>query len=189
VHSPVTFEILSLFQTYGHTEYGERVTQNAHAIQAGLLALEKGYDDELIVAAFLHDIGHLYPLDLKGAAFSKMGDFGLEAHDKWGEHFLKERNFSDRIIATVRNHVDAKRYLCFADSDYYDRLSNASKETLRYQGGPMDKEEANHFVTDPFFDDSIRIRRIDEEAKEQDFVVQKVHWDYFAELLDQITKS
>ncbi|MEL6274979.1 MAG: hypothetical protein AAFU03_07745, partial [Bacteroidota bacterium] len=65
--TPTTVEILSLFKTFGHIEYGERVTQSSHAVQAGLLAREKEYDNELIIAAFLHDIGHLYPLAVKDA--------------------------------------------------------------------------------------------------------------------------
>ncbi len=179
-------EILHLFRQHGHIEYGERCTQLSHAVQAGLIAKKKGYNDELILAAFLHDIGHLYPLEFGQTAFQTMGSFGMEAHDRWGEECLCKWGFSDRIIATVKNHVAAKRYLCLADAHYYGQLSEASKETLRYQGGPMTEEEARAFEKDPFFDDSILIRLVDDEAKAVDFEVTEGHYGYFRELLDRI---
>jgi predicted HD phosphohydrolase len=180
-------EILHLFRQHGHIEYGERCTQLSHAVQAGLIAKEKGYGDELILAAFLHDIGHLYPLEFGQTAFQTMGNFGMEAHDRWGGECLRKWGFSDRIAATVKNHVAAKRYLCLADARYYDQLSEASKETLRYQGGPMTEEEARAFEKDPFFDDSIRIRLVDDEAKAEDFEVTEGHWAYFRELLERLS--
>ncbi|MEZ4961894.1 MAG: HD domain-containing protein [Saprospiraceae bacterium] len=181
-NSPQT--ILQLFRKHGHIEYGERCTQGSHAVQAGLIAKEKGFDDELVLAAFLHDIGHLYPLEFEQAEFQTMGNFGMDAHDRWGEEFLKINGFSERIIATVKNHVAAKRYLCLADARYYDQLSEASKETLCYQGGPMSEEEARAFENDPFFDDSILIRLVDDEAKAVDFEVTEEHWEYFTTLLE-----
>ena len=63
--------------------------------------------------------------------------------------------------------MNAKRYLTFADPDYYNRLSEASKNTLRHQGGPMGAEEAAVFKADPLFDLNITMRKWDEEAKLQ----------------------
>lgn len=179
-----TQEILNLFHKHGHIEYGERCTQLSHAVQAGLIAKEKGYDDELVLAAFLHDIGHLYPLENEHAVFQTMGDWGVEAHDQWGEKFLKDRGFSERIYTTVKNHVASKRYLCFADPNYYQELSEASKETLRFQGGPMSEEEAKTFEGHPYFEDSILIRKVDEEAKTEDYKVTAEHWAFFTILIE-----
>lgn len=180
-----TNEILDLYKKHGHIEYGERCTQLSHAVQAGLIAKEKGYDDELILASFLHDIGHLYPMEFGRKAFQTMGNFGMEAHDRWGEECLRKSGFSDRIIATVKNHVAAKRFLCSTDADYYGQLSEASMATLRYQGGPMTEEEVKAFKQAPFFDDSILIRLVDDEAKAEDFEVMEGHWGYFRELLER----
>lgn len=180
--NPVVDEVLSLFQQFGNMEYGEGFSVNSHSIQAGLLAKEQGLDDELILAAFLHDIGHLYPLSLT-EEHEKMGEYGIEAHDRWGESFLQERGFSARMQATVKNHVAAKRYLCAVDSSYHDQLSLASQQTLNYQGGPMSTAEVRAFEADPYFQDSIVIRRIDDEAKAKAFEVQTVHWQYFESLL------
>lgn len=179
----VVNEIFSLFQQFGHMEYGEGFSVNAHSIQAGLLAKAQGLDEELILAAFLHDIGHLYPLTLAEEA-EKMGAFGIQAHDHWGEYFLGACGFSARLLACVKNHVAAKRYLCAVDSSYREQLSAASQETLNFQGGPMSQAEIKDFEADPFFQDSIIIRRIDDEAKEADFAVLPEHWSYFRELLE-----
>jgi 2-amino-1-hydroxyethylphosphonate dioxygenase (glycine-forming) len=61
--------------------------------------------------------------------------------------------------------VEAKRYLTFKDPLYYAQLSDASKKTLEYQGGPMTAEEATAFEQYPLFDLIIRMRKWDEEAK------------------------
>ncbi|MBX2874320.1 MAG: HD domain-containing protein [Saprospiraceae bacterium] len=180
--SPIVDEVLNLFQQFGHMEYGEGFSVNSHSIQAGLLAKAQGLEKEMILAAFLHDIGHLYPLSLN-QEHEKMGEYGIEAHDHWGESFLQERGFSARIQATVKNHVAAKRYLCAIDSTYHDQLSLASQQTLTYQGGPMSKEEVRAFEADPFFQDSIVIRQLDDEAKLVTFEILPEHWQYFEALL------
>jgi predicted HD phosphohydrolase len=53
-------EIAALFAARGDRMYsGEPVTQLQHALQCGQLAEQDGASDELVVAAFLHDLGHL----------------------------------------------------------------------------------------------------------------------------------
>lgn len=182
--NPIVDEIFTLFQQFGHMEYGEGFSVNSHSVQAGLLAKAKELDDELIAAAFLHDIGHLYPLTLE-QKWEKMGDFGIEAHDHWGERFLEERGFSARMQATVKNHVAAKRYLCAVETSYFDELSLASRETLNYQGGPMSPDEVRAFEADPFFRDSIIVRRLDDEAKIMEFELLPSHWQFFKALLQR----
>lgn len=185
-HTHATTQILALFRQHGQLEYGEQVTQLSHAVQAGCFARDWGYDDELVLAAFLHDIGHLAPLAQAEQPYATMGHLGMEAHDHWGESYLNGHGFSPRLVATVRNHVAAKRYLCRLDPAYYEELSDASRQTLVYQGGPMTAPEAAAFEADPFFEDSIRIRRVDEAAKIADFTVTDAHWAYFEALLEQV---
>ncbi len=180
--SPSAEDILLLFQKHGHIVYGEVMSVLSHSVQAGEHARAQGLDEELILSAFLHDIGHLVPLE-QAANYERMGEFGMEAHDKWGEQYLVAAGFSPRLVAVVRNHVDAKRYLCATDQQYYDQLSEASKETLQYQGGPFSEEEAAQFAAGTYFKESIQLRRIDELAKEEGFVVSENHMVYYANLL------
>lgn len=176
-------EIISILKKHGHQEYGERCNMLSHSIQTGLIAKKKGYDDELILSGFLHDIGHLTPLEFNSDELKTMGDFGIEAHDKWGEIYLREKGFSERIIAPVANHVKSKRYLCFAEKDYYEKLSFASKKTLEYQGGVMTEQEAKTFEQTPFFEESVLIRKAEEEAKVKDFIILKHHYKFFEGLI------
>ena len=53
-------EIFGLYDRYGGEDYiGEPVSQVEHMSQAAALAQNEGHDDEVVLAAFFHDIGHL----------------------------------------------------------------------------------------------------------------------------------
>jgi phosphonate degradation associated HDIG domain protein len=160
----VVEEIFSLYEKHGSADYiGEPVSQIEHMSQAAKLAIDEGYDDEVVLAAFFHDIGHICVMC---NSENNMGGFGTKSHEKIGADYLRVKGFSERIAQLVENHVQAKRYLTFVSPAYYDKLSEASKETLEYQGGKMNQEEAEKFQKDPLFDVSIRMRYWDEEAKE-----------------------
>jgi 2-amino-1-hydroxyethylphosphonate dioxygenase (glycine-forming) len=159
----VTDEIMSYYEQHGGEEYaGEKVTQLEHMVQAAQLAEEQGYDEDVILAAFLHDIGHICEA---GHGDNEMDGFGIKDHEEIGADYLKEKGFSKKIIRLVQSHVEAKRYLTFKYPEYYDQLSDASKKTLEYQGGKMYEEEAAAFEQYPLFDLIIKMRRWDEEAK------------------------
>jgi len=156
-------EIFGLYEQFGAREYaGEKVSQLEHMAQAGLLALGGGYDDEVVLAAFLHDIGHLLPIE--GPAES-MDGFGKMDHEKEGAKYLFKAGFSERVCKLIASHVNAKRYLTWKYPEYYNRLSEASKRTLEFQGGKMSDEEAKDFEADPLFDLYIQMRHWDETAK------------------------
>lgn len=176
--------VYELFQRFGNEAYGEGCTQTSHAVQGGLLALEKGLDDELVIAAFLHDIGHLYPLSLDDT-HEKMGDYGIQAHDKWGEQFLREYGFSERVIVPVANHAATKRYLCTISPKYFAELSPASIETMKYQGGLMNETEVKAFEQTSFYEESITIRYLDDEAKLIDFTVTEATLKMLCGMVDK----
>lgn len=159
----VTNEIMDLYAGYGGNEYaGEKVTQLEHMVQAAQLAEEQGFDEEVILAAFLHDIGHISEA-AKGD--NEMDGFGIKDHEELGAEFLKEKGFSKKIVRLVESHVEAKRYLTATDPAYYAELSEASKKTLEFQGGPMTREEAEAFQQYPLFPLIIQMRKWDELAK------------------------
>lgn len=86
-------------------------------------------------------------------------------HDVIGAVLLRMLGFDETVAACVEGHVLAKRYLCFKEPSYHDRLSASSKATLVFQGGPMSADEAALFEASPLFETSIAMRRWDEEAK------------------------
>lgn len=155
--------IKQLFENKGDNEYyGENVSQYEHAAQAALLAQKQGYDEEVQIAAFLHDIGHLFPAQTEEEL---MEVYGRKDHESVAADWLRERGFSEKIAILVENHVNAKRYLTYIDEDYYKSLSEASKQTLMFQGGRMTEKEAKTFEQNPYFELIIKMRRWDEAAK------------------------
>ena len=177
--SEVAEEIISMYRNHGGEEYaGEKVSQLEHMVQAAQLASKQGYDEEVILAAFLHDIGHIC---VSAHGEQAMGAYGVKDHEEIGANFLKRKGFSKRVVRLVESHVEAKRYLTYKDPGYYDQLSAASKKTLEYQGGRMVKDEAEAFEQYPLFDLIIRMRRWDEEAKIQNMPVPDL--EYYRSLM------
>ena len=157
-----------LYTRYGEEAYGEGVTQLAHAYQAAQLAEAAGAEPAVVAAAFLHDVGHLYAQDLP---HDDMGDFGVMDHDAIGASWLRSLGFPAPVPELVAGHVQAKRYLTWADPAYYAALSAASQATLAYQGGPMTEAEAQAFEKDPWFGLHLLLRHWDDEAKQEDLPV------------------
>jgi 2-amino-1-hydroxyethylphosphonate dioxygenase (glycine-forming) len=161
-------EIISLYEKFGSKDYiGEPVSQVEHMCQCAQLAEAAGADDELVLAAFLHDIGHLCEFAFPGPGLQHMDGLGIVDHEKLGSDYLLSHGFSVNVAKMAGNHVNAKRYLTYKYPEYYDLLSDASKKTLEYQGGRMTAAEAAVFEKDPLFEKYIVLRRWDEQAKEQ----------------------
>lgn len=159
----LTNQIFSLYEQFGAEEYaGEKVSQLEHMVQAAQLAMEEGYDDEVVLAAFLHDVGHLLPVH---DVSETMDGYGVMDHEKVGADWLLGLGMGERMCKLIASHVNAKRYLTWKYPSYYEQLSDASKKTLEYQGGRMEEAEAKAFEADPLFDLYIRMRTWDEAAK------------------------
>jgi len=153
-------EIRSAFARRGNEGYGEGVSQLEHAIQCGAFAERDGASPSLVAAAYLHDIGHLLhdlPQDI--------ADSGVDTqHESTGSAWLSQF-FGPELTEPVRMHVAAKRYLSATEAGYFDLLSDASKLSLKLQGGPMSPGQVQAFEAEPFFADAVRLRRWDEEGK------------------------
>ena len=159
-------EVFGLYEKFGNADYiGEPVSQIEHMSQAAQLAIQEGFDDEVILAAFFHDIGHICVMQNEA---NSMGGYGVKSHEKVGADFLRLKGFPERVAKLVENHVQAKRYLTFKYPAYFLSLSDASKKTLEFQGGVMEASEADAFEKDLLFETSIRMRKWDELAKEVD---------------------
>jgi phosphonate degradation associated HDIG domain protein len=154
-------DIKGLFDRYGEVAYsGEPVTQLEHALQSGALAEEEGASEELVVAAILHDLGHL--LNRRGETPTARGIDDLPQY--YVLPFLRPV-LPAAVLEPIRLHVDAKRYLCATADGYFGRLSPDSVRSLELQGGIFSAEQAREFEGRPFADDAVRLRRWDDLAK------------------------
>ena len=165
-------EVEALFAAKGDRLYaGEPVTQLQHALQSAHLAAQEGAGEELVVAAFLHDLGHL---------INDQGDTptlrGIDdRHEFIALPFLRDL-FGPEVLQPIRLHVDAKRYLCarghrtMSGAEYWSALSIDSRRSLELQGGIFSEHEADAFRAQPFAEDGVRIRLWDDRAKRADAV-------------------
>lgn len=160
-------DIEALFAAKGDRMYaGEPVTQLQHALQSGHLAEQEGAGDELVVAAFLHDLGHL---------INDQGDTptlrGIDdRHEYVALPFLRNL-FGPEVLQPIRLHVDAKRYLCargdgtVTGAEYWAGLSIDSRRSLELQGGIFSEAEADGFRAQAYAEEGVCVRLWDDRAK------------------------
>lgn len=154
--------IFSIIARYGHQEYpGAPVTLLEHSLQTAMNAAKDTQDEELVLAAFFHDIGHLCHTG------KELGlDNQVMNHEKAGALLLAQHGFSERIVLLVENHVLAKRYLTYKYPDFYLSLTETARESLEYQGGPLGMDDALRFEAHPLFSELVQLRKWDELSKE-----------------------
>ena len=181
-------KIFNLYQKYGSKDYiGEEMTQTEHMVQGAMFAENNGESLDVVLSIFLHDIGHLLELELADELKDKsnnqrtMGDFGAMNHETKGRIFLENLGIPYPIPQLVENHVVTKRYLVCINKNYYNNLSEASKKTLEYQGGPMSAEEALLFERNPLFAKSLKVREYDEKSKLKNLKLKPL--EYYRDLL------
>ena len=173
----------SIFERRGGEEYlGEPVTMGQHMLQGATLAEQSEEQDEIVVGALLHDIGHFT---------SEFGTFSMDDtedryHENAGAAVLK--NFFPSVITDCcRYHVAAKRYLCATDPHYFTKLSDASVHSLNLQGGPMSEAEIIHFKRNPNLKQILTVRLYDDAAKLRDMATPSF-W-HFAPLVQKMVDN
>jgi phosphonate degradation associated HDIG domain protein len=175
MNTPLTLhELFALYDRKGDSLYGgEAVSQLQHGLQCALAAEQAGEPAAVIVAALLHDLGHLLLPENDPS----------EKHQETGAIALSPL-FPATVTEVIRLHVDAKRYCCAVEEGYWEALSPASKQSLIYQGGAFTPAEAADFITLPAAEAAVRVRRYDDRAKEVGLLTPSL--DHYRALAAQI---
>ena len=96
----------------------EAVDELGHALQSAARAIDDGADDELVLAAALHDLAHSPLFDGPAA----------ERHDVTAREWLTPR-FGERVGWLAGAHVAAKRYLVATEPGYGSSLTPTRRRT------------------------------------------------------------
>lgn len=208
---PTIDEIIDLYRHDGARQYGrEAVSQLEHALQCAWLAEQADSSPELVAACFLHDIGHMVGYrvrrDFLGRAVEYFSagqsheyqntaaeqtalledeDTQNDLHEHRAQWYLKGL-FGPGVLEPIRLHVEAKRYLCFADREYWDILSTESRHSLEVQGGRHNSDQAAEFMTSAFAQDAVQLRRWDDRAKTP--FAPTPGLEHYATLLKSVTR-
>jgi len=177
---PLTIsQIVRLYRTEGAARYGmEAISQEQHALQCALLAEQAGARPELVAAALLHDLGHLlYALAPQSADTDDLHEFRALP-------FLRGE-YPEHVLAPIRLHVAAKRFLCAMDATYWDTLSPASQRSLELQGGPLRPQEVEAYLREPHAMDAVALRQWDDQAKSP--TRETPGWDHFRKVLERVS--
>ena len=154
-------EVINLYSKWGSRNYAEEISQTEHAVQCANLAIAANSSASLVVAALLHDIGHLIDLEMKDG----YEEFATDTqHEASGSRSLAEL-FPPSVRQPIALHVEAKRWLCANEDSYLQTLSAASLHSLGLQGGPMDEQESVRFSSMPGFADAVSLRKWDDCGK------------------------
>tara|TARA_Y100000389_G_scaffold159564_1_gene161443 strand:+ start:1699 stop:2235 length:537 start_codon:yes stop_codon:yes gene_type:complete len=167
----VVKKIISNFINSKSLYIGEKVTMSQHMIQTAMLAEKAKCNDDLVCSCLLHDYGHFILEDPDELV--KLSVDGQ--HENIGYEYLKSF-FKKEIVEPIKYHVLAKRYLA-REKNYFDLLSEASKTSLKLQGGALNQDESIKFEAQEYFKSSILLRKFDEAAKKTDVKMKSIH-DY-----------
>ena len=162
-------QIISSYSNNKSLYIGEKVTISEHMLQTAMLAEKSNSSSDLVCSSLLHDYGH-FILDNPDDLVKKKKD---GKHEDIGYEFLK-KYFVRNVVEPIKYHVKAKKYLA-RNIKYYQTLSEASKVSLKLQGGIMNDKEAKEFENSEFFENSIKLRKFDESAKKIGLKIKSIN--------------
>ncbi|KIW76255.1 hypothetical protein Z517_11001 [Fonsecaea pedrosoi CBS 271.37] len=202
----VASRIINILNQYGKSDYiGEPISQIEHSLQCAHLATQSMADRETVAAALLHDIGQIIPetdaekvlggvpvqsmrqINAVGPDQRSSDSVGRVSHETLGAQYLLALGFPAKVAELVEAHVPAKRYLCATEDGYYNTLSDASKESLRFQGGPMSQDEVQQWRQGDWAVEKANLRRWDDGAKVVGLTVPGL--ETYRPLLEQVLSS
>jgi predicted HD phosphohydrolase len=154
--------LVQLYAERGGRGYGEGISQLEHALQCADLAEAQAAPPSLIVAALLHDVGHLFEAEADVILAS-----ADHRHELAGARALGGL-FGLDVRGPIALHVAAKRYLSRTEAGYAAALSPASQASLALQGGPFEAGEAAAFERRPYWREAVALRRLDDAGKREE---------------------
>ena len=164
-------KIISNFKNNKSLYIGEKVTMSEHMIQSAMLAEKAKSKNVLVCSCLLHDYGHFIIENPDELVKNNLDG----NHESIGYEYLKNF-FKKEVVEPIKYHVLAKRYLA-NNQRYYNQLSDASKISLKLQGGVLNKKQMNEFEKKPFFKNAIKLRKFDELAKKTNIKIKSIN-DY-----------
>ena len=173
-------KIINKYQNNNSLYIGEKVTITEHMVQTAMLAEENNSTESLVCACLLHDFGHFIIEDPDYLVTKSIDG----KHENVAFNFLKNY-FKPEVFEPIKLHVQAKRYLC-RNKSYWNILSEASKTSLKLQGGIMSDDEAKKFVSLKFHDDAILLRKYDDDGKIPNIKTKKIE-DYRDLIISQLS--
>ena len=161
-------KIISNFINNKSLYIGEKITISEHMIQTAMIAEKVKSSNSLICSCLLHDYGH-FILENPDKLVRKKID---GKHEDIGYEYLK-KFFKKDVVEPIKYHVLAKRYLA-KKKKYFNSLSEASRISLKLQGGVLNKKESKEFEKKDFFKRTIKLRKFDEVAKRTDMKMKSI---------------
>ena len=161
-------KIISNFKNNKSLYIGEKLTMSEHMIQSAMLAEKAKCNDNLVCSCLLHDYGHFIIED----PYSLVNNNKDGEHEAIGYEYLK-KFFNKEIVEPIKYHVLAKRYLA-RNKKYFNFLSEASKKSLKLQGGILNDDESKEFKKKKYFKNSILVRKFDEMAKKTNIRMKSI---------------
>mgnify|MGYP001208672809 FL=1 len=161
-------KIISNFKNNKSLYIGEKLTMSEHMIQSAMLAEKAKCNDNLVCSCLLHDYGHFIIED----PYSLVNNNKDGEHEAIGYEYLK-KFFNKEIVEPIKYHVLAKRYLA-RNKKYFNFLSEASKKSLKLQGGILNDDESKEFKKKKYFKNSILVRKFDEAAKKTNIKIKSI---------------
>ena len=161
-------KIISNFINNKSLYIGEKVTISEHMIHTAMIAENNKSSRNLICSCLLHDYGHFILEDPDELVRKKIDG----KHEDIGYEYLK-KFFKKEVVEPIKYHVLAKRYLA-KGKKYFNSLSEASKISLKLQGGVLNKDESKEFEKKDFFKNSIKLRKFDESAKKTNIKMKSI---------------
>ena len=161
-------KIISNFINNKSLYIGEKVTISEHMIQTAMIAENAKSSNSLVCSCLLHDYGHFILEDPDKLVRKKIDG----KHEDIGYEYLK-KFFKKDVVEPIKYHVLAKKYLA-REEKYFNSLSNASKISLKLQGGVLNNKESKEFEKKDFFKHSIKLRKFDEVAKRTDIKMKSI---------------